>query len=296
MSHLVRATAALAVLALAVPAGRRGGQETEAHDDGAHGQRAAEDARRRTSAASAARASRRRRSARAARAGRPSSGSARSRRTATAARGPCSRSCASSRRRSRPDGSGRARGHAGRDPDARRADADADAHADPGAARVPAHAAAQQRRRVQVRRRRLDRQLRRHHALQDRPRPAARARPTRSDVASRGTEDKGTVTVSSGDNFLAGLNLRASFQRFDSGPGRSTTRDAIGRARLRRGHDRQPRVRLRPGPPGAVHRRRAQRRPVPDGQHRLHAASRCCRRCATTGGSPTRPSSRRAAS
>ena len=39
--------------------------------------------------------------------------------------------------------------------------------------------------------------------------------------------------------------------------------------RLRRGHDRQPRVRLRPRPPGAVHRVRGQRRAVPVGQHRL---------------------------
>jgi 5'-nucleotidase / UDP-sugar diphosphatase len=34
-----------------------------------------------------------------------------------------------------------------------------------------------------------------------------------------GAETKGTVTVSSGDNFLAGLNLRASFARFDAGQG-----------------------------------------------------------------------------
>ena len=40
---------------------------------------------------------------------------------------------------------------------------------------------------------------------------------TNADAA--GTEDKGTVTISSGDNFLAGLNLRASFQRFDAGDG-----------------------------------------------------------------------------
>ena len=45
-------------------------------------------------------------------------------------------------------------------------------------------------------------------------------------------------------------------------------------ARLRRRHDRQPRVRLRPDPPGAVHRRRGQRRAVPVGQHRLHRRAR----------------------
>ena len=71
---------------------RRQGREAEAHDDGAHGHRAADDARPRTSAASAARASRRPRSARGARAGRPRAGSARSRPTATAARGRRSRS------------------------------------------------------------------------------------------------------------------------------------------------------------------------------------------------------------
>jgi 5'-nucleotidase/UDP-sugar diphosphatase len=39
--------------------------------------------------------------------------------------------------------------------------------------------------------------------------------------------NKGTVTISSGDNFLAGLNLRASFQRFDSGAGPFYDSDAI---------------------------------------------------------------------
>ena len=39
--------------------------------------------------------------------------------------------------------------------------------------------------------------------------------------------DKGTVTISSGDNFLAGLNLRASFQRFDAGNGPFYDSDAI---------------------------------------------------------------------
>ena len=40
--------------------------------------------------------------------------------------------------------------------------------------------------------------------------------------------DKGTLTVSSGDNFLAGLNLRASFQRFDAGTGPFYDSDAMG--------------------------------------------------------------------
>jgi 5'-nucleotidase/UDP-sugar diphosphatase len=39
----------------------------------------------------------------------------------------------------------------------------------------------------------------------------------------------GTLTVSSGDNFLAGLNLRASFQRFDAGNGPFYDSDAIAR-------------------------------------------------------------------
>jgi 5'-nucleotidase len=37
-----------------------------------------------------------------------------------------------------------------------------------------------------------------------------------SFAESVGAEDKGTVTISSGDNYLAGLNLRASFQRYDA--------------------------------------------------------------------------------
>ena len=97
-----------------------------------------------------------------------------------------------------------------------------------GAEELPAHAAAQQRRRVQVRRRRLDRQLRRHHALQDRPGQPARRTPTNADA---GGANKGTVFISSGDNFLAGLNLRASFQRFDAGLGPfydSQAIDALG--------------------------------------------------------------------
>jgi 5'-nucleotidase len=39
--------------------------------------------------------------------------------------------------------------------------------------------------------------------------------------------NKGTVTISSGDNFLAGLNLRASFERFDTGAGPFYDSDAI---------------------------------------------------------------------
>ena len=41
----------------------------------------------------------------------------------------------------------------------------------------------------------------------------------RSDAEKAGTEDKGTVLVSSGDNFLAGLNQRASFSRWDNDQG-----------------------------------------------------------------------------
>lgn len=51
----------------------------------------------------------------------------------------------------------------------------------------------------------------------DRLRAAADSYSTADERA--GLEDKGTVVVSSGDNFLAGLNLRASFQRFDAGTG-----------------------------------------------------------------------------
>ncbi|WP_157251711.1 bifunctional metallophosphatase/5'-nucleotidase [Patulibacter americanus] len=40
-----------------------------------------------------------------------------------------------------------------------------------------------------------------------------------SDAEKAGTEDKGTVLVSSGDNFLAGLNQRASFARWDANQG-----------------------------------------------------------------------------
>jgi 5'-nucleotidase len=47
-----------------------------------------------------------------------------------------------------------------------------------------------------------------------------------TDVVPAGI-DKGTLTVSSGDNFLAGLNLRASFQRLDSGAGPFYDSDAI---------------------------------------------------------------------
>ena len=50
--------------------------------------------------------------------------------------------------------------------------------------------------------------------------------PTRPPVDEN--TDKGTLTVSSGDNFLAGLNLRASFQRFDAGTGPFYDSDAMG--------------------------------------------------------------------
>lgn len=53
----------------------------------------------------------------------------------------------------------------------------------------------------------------------------------RSDAERSGAETKGTLTVSSGDNFLAGLNLRASFARFDANQGPwydSTALDLLG--------------------------------------------------------------------
>lgn len=60
-------------------------------------------------------------------------------------------------------------------------------------------------------------------------RTAADAHTTAAERA--GAESKGTITVSSGDNFLAGLNLRASFARFDAGQGPwydSTALDLLG--------------------------------------------------------------------
>ena len=54
-----------------------------------------------------------------------------------------------------------------------------------------------------------------------------RARTEAAADAVPANVDKGTVTVSSGDNFLAGLNLRASFQRFDAGAGPFYDSDAI---------------------------------------------------------------------
>jgi 5'-nucleotidase len=53
----------------------------------------------------------------------------------------------------------------------------------------------------------------------------------RTDAERAGTEGKGTLTVSSGDNFLAGLNQRASFDRYDKGLGPwydSTALDLLG--------------------------------------------------------------------
>ncbi|RKQ93565.1 5'-nucleotidase [Solirubrobacter pauli] len=49
-----------------------------------------------------------------------------------------------------------------------------------------------------------------------------------ADEPVPGNLDKGTLTVSSGDNFLAGLNLRASFERFDAGAGPFYDSEAIG--------------------------------------------------------------------
>jgi len=63
--------------------------------------------------------------------------------------------------------------------------------------------------------------LTRFKTVLDRAREAAAAEPVPGNL------DKGAVTVSSGDNFLAGLNLRASFQRFDSGAGPFYDSDAI---------------------------------------------------------------------
>src|SRR4051812_33130218 len=40
-----------------------------------------------------------------------------------------------------------------------------------------------------------------------------------ADTSDAGGAKKGTVFISSGDNYLAGLNLRASFERFDAGLG-----------------------------------------------------------------------------
>ena len=48
-----------------------------------------------------------------------------------------------------------------------------------------------------------------------------------ADAADAAGANKGTVTISSGDNFLAGLNLRASFLRFDGGLGPFYDSDAI---------------------------------------------------------------------
>ena len=109
-----------------------------------------------------------------------------------------------------------------------------------------------------------------------------------------GLESKGTVTISSGDNFLAGLNLRASFQRYDAHQGPwydSEAINAIGYDATTIGNHEYD---FGPGPPGAVHHRGRQDA-VPDRQHGLQRASRRCRRCATAGGSRTRSSSRRAA-
>jgi len=45
-----------------------------------------------------------------------------------------------------------------------------------------------------------------------------------------GAESKGTVTISSGDNYLAGLNLRASFQRSTPAKAPGTTRSRSTRS------------------------------------------------------------------
>ena len=258
-------------------AGRRArGEEAEAHHDGAHGHGAADERRRRTSAASAARASRRRRSARAAPAGRPSSGSARHdllRRRHAHRR---SRSCARRRRRSRFRPAPR-----------------------------PATPTADARRRSRRRRSRSGSRccttttaspstsigdsianyggITRFKTVLDRLRADADA--ARRDAS---TEARARVTISSGDNFLAGLNLRASFQRFDAGLGPFYDSDAIAQLGYdavtigNHEYDFGPPASRSSSPSSAAASRSC--RPTP-----TSAASRCCRRCATTAGSPTRP-------
>ena len=84
-----------------------------------------------------------------------------------------------------------------------------------------------------------------------------------------GKLDKGTVTISSGDNFLAGLNFKASLQRFDAGQGPfydSVALDRIGYDAITIGnheYDFGP-TRLQQLIEGTT-----QRRPVPERQHRL---------------------------
>ena len=279
MSHLVRASAALGALALAVavPGGAPPRRTKPKHTTTVRTVTRCRRRRPRTSAASAARAGRRRRSASAARAGRPRSGPDRDdvcsggTRTVFTSGGTVTKTS-------------RSRAHGPRLPAARAAAA---------AEAVPAHAAAQQRRRVQVRRRRLDRQLRRRHALQDRARPPAR-RGRRLPTPTRAGKDKGTVVVTSGDNFLAGLNLRASFQRKDAGPGSFYDAIALGRIGYdaitigNHEYDFGPARLAQLIPPSA-------RRAVPDGQHGLQRRARAAGAARPRAASPTRRSSPRAA-
>ena len=252
MSHLVRASAALAVLALAVPGGAAAKGNRSTPRRCARSRRCPRP-RRRTSAASAARASRRRRSARAARAGRPSSGSARSPRTATAARGPsfiirrCDDHARPSRFRPRPSPHRRrSRPRSPRKPfrltllhnnDGESKYVVGDSIANYGG-------------------------ITRFKTVLDTLRAEA-------DATNVPGTNKGTVTISSGDNFLAGLNLRASFQRFDAGIGPFYDSDAIAAL----GYDAvtigNHEYDFGPARARAVHRVRAQRRAVPVGQHRL---------------------------
>ena len=96
-----------------------------------------------------------------------------------------------------------------------------------------------------------------------------RARTEAAADAVPANVDKGTVTVSSGDNFLAGPEPARVLPALRLGrrPVLRLGRDR--RPRLRRGDDRQPRVRLRACPARPVRGLRAQRRAVPDRQHRL---------------------------
>ena len=247
MSHVVRASAALGVLALAVPAGALAkAAEAEAHGDGQHRHalptKTPKNLSRKCGKSKSATKIRTRRTSR------PTKNRVR---TVTTYCSGGTRTVFYIKRSVDHEDRSRSRATAGHG-------AVATATPAPAAARhaegLPAHAAAQQRRRVQVRRRRLDRQLRRHHALQDRARPPAR-RGRRLHDAAGAARGQGHGHVSSGDNFLAGLNLRASFQRFDAGDGPFYDAIALGAHRLRRDHDRQPRVRLRARAPRAADRR-----------------------------------------
>ena len=222
MSHLARASAALAVLALASRRPARSRRRSRSTPRRCARSPRCRPASRRTSAASAARASRRRRSARAASAARRSSASASRPPTATAGRGPRSRSCASSRRRS----SARSRPRPPprrRDADHARRHGDADAGPEPREFRLTLlHNNDGESKYVTGDSIANYGGIARFKTVLDRLRADADAAPVDENT------DKGTLTISSGDNFLAGLNLRASFNRFDAGLGPFYDSDAMG--------------------------------------------------------------------